>query len=216
VTPELKAAISRLGAGEYKDGSSTKPGWLYQPMGDFFHDLRDVPVHSAKAVRHTFEIIKAHPTAEPGALLDFGCSTGYYLKLPGYHEHARYGWDADENAVAVAKVLGLVVNLWTPAILRNHFYPKPVTALFLNCHMWAHKAGVADEMMAGIAQVADRVFFQTAGLHSAGRYRVLDFTNMEDERLYLSRWFGSIEHLDANPHHGGIRHLWLLQNPKRS
>jgi len=232
MTPELRQAIAELGKGEYRDGSSTKAGWLYQPMGDFFPELKDVPVHCAEAVRHTFQIIeKCGP--HKGTLIDIGCSTGYYLAGLGRRYGVAFGIEKDLRAVRVAHMLGMnvmaapdgsnVVGTEAAGMAAGGkgFEPievdlvSPVTVLALNVHMWWSKQGIAEKQMKQLSGFADRVFFQTAGMSSAGRYRVNSFRNMNDERIYLSEWFDSIELLDTTTLHGGVRHLWLLRKGHR-
>jgi len=201
--------IGKVGQGPYLDGSSTKPGWLYQPMGDFFPALALIPSHKTQATRHTFKVINDLGGHE-GTLLDIGCSTGYYLAGLRDRYLSAFGCDADPAAVAVAKELGLNVVLGFEH-LKFARYMRPVTALALNIHMWWHKQHVADQMMDEIAERADRLFFQTAGSKSGGIYRVPEFKTAADEDYYLSRWFDRRELVDTTALHGGVRHLWLCQ-----
>ncbi len=212
MTP-LMQAVSRLGAGAYKDGSSTKPGWLYQPMGDWFPELQGVPVHSAAAVRHTFEVIK-NAGGHKGTLLDYGCSTGYYLaglKPLGYAK--VLGFEKDSAAADVAKLLGFHAE--DMACLTARFFSgefgdfRPITSIALNVHMWWEKQRIAEDMMRVIEEVSERLFFQTAGYHSRGRYVVPEFKTLDDEHEYLSRWWPNVQHLDTTTLHGGVRHLWM-------
>lgn len=217
---DLQEAVSRLGCGPYLDGSISKPGWLYQPMGDLVSELRGTRCHTAAATRRTANLIAAEG-GHAGTLIDLGCSTGFYLmRLDGYAH--RIGIERDARAAEVARLLNLNVRITDRPDRALHdlrferlAQPGPVTALALNVHMWWERQGISRECMDAIAGIADRLFFQTAGQDSEGRCTVDYLCGEPDERDYLSQWFGDLKLVDANPHHGGIRRLWRLQAPRR-
>lgn len=206
--------IDNIGAGEYRDGSSTKKGWTYQPMGDFFPELARVRVHCAAAVRRTFAAVR-DAGGHGGALIDLGCSTGYYLAGLRDLYDLVLGWEADETAVAAGRSLGLDCRHAShPNSIELQSAVSPLTVLTLNVQMWWHKQGVDVDMMTMVAAHADRLFFQTATLDSGGRYK-FPITGIDAEAEYLSRWWETLELIDETTHHGGIRRLWKCQQPRR-
>jgi hypothetical protein len=210
MTSVLAEAIAQLGSGPYRDGSSTRAGWLYQPMGDFVPELQNVPCHWPDAVRHTFGVIRDAGGHE-GTLIDVGCSTGYYLAgLSGYS--LAQGYERDPAALAIARACGLNVCSEELFGLTPAEFPRPVTVLALNVHMWWVKQGVASDMMNRIANVADRCFFQTAGADSRGMFTVDFLRSAADEDRYLSWWFAHRELIDTTALHGGARRLWRLKH----
>lgn len=208
----VRAAIAKLGTGEYQDGSSTIPGTTYQPIGDWFPELADIPCHKPEAVRDDFWAVvrdyAQHDKWWSTSVIDMGAANGYYalgLKRLGVVNAVCV--ERDPASRDVLKALGLTA---TPEPLRGHFLHD--VALVMNLHMWWTKQGIADERMRWVAENASTTYFQTAGRHSHGMYTLDELGGAVDEETYLSRYFESVTFVRTTQKHGGVRHLWRCES----
>lgn len=210
--PAIRAAIAKLGTGEYQDGSSATPGWTYQPIGDWIPDLADIPCHKPDAVRDDFwavvrDYAQLHGWSMAG-VVDLGAANGYYaLGLKRLGVVNAFCVERDPASRAALKALGLTA---TTEPFRGHF--RYNVALVMNLHMWWAKQGVADERMKWCAANATTTYFQTAGKHSGGMCIIPELDSVEAERRYLERYFARVHHVRDTTLHGGIRRLWRCES----
>jgi hypothetical protein len=213
--PAIRAAIAKLGTGEYQDGSSAAPGTTYQPIGDWFPELSDIPCHKPEAVRDDFwAVVKDYMAAHnwgwrEAIAIDMGAANGYYIEgLQRIGVDFLHAVERDPASLSVLHALypHADVTIWDvpPVGTLTRFS----VALVMNLHMWWTKQGIADERMNWCAKYADTTYFQTAGKHSGGMCVVPALDSVGAECTYLQQFFESVTLVRTTTLHGGERHLW--------
>lgn len=197
----IRDHLRLLGAAP-RDGSSTRPGYTYQPLLDPAY--ADVPCHKPDAVRDDFQaVLQAHDWTD-ARILDCGAHVGFYSQLPGWY----HGLEADPHAAAIANAMGIPVThtAITPATLAQALAEHtPNVVLLLNLPMWLHKQGVLDDCL----QILDcTVFFQTAGAQSGGMFQDERLVDKDTEWAYLRQYFSTVLFIRSTTKHRGVRHLW--------
>lgn len=97
----LRDAISKLGQGGYRPGSSACRGWLYNPLP--FPGCEGLHCHRANS-HERWNIIAAHTDFRGRSVLDLGCATGYFsFKAIQAGAAKVLGIDRDPAAIGVCR-----------------------------------------------------------------------------------------------------------------
>lgn len=194
----MSSLIKQMGLAKLP-GSSTREGWLYQPMGDLVDWLKDVPIHKPDAVRDDYQAVVSTGVINANSrVCDLGCATGYYpIRIAREYGCPTWGIEADPTARAIAEQLGVEIVDDIPDDAN--------TLLMMNIHMW----------LPNQAEVMNRArhlttLFQTAGQGSGGM-RKDPFLNRAAEEKYLRQYWRQVDFIRTTNLHGGRRFLWLLR-----
>ncbi|WPL11571.1 Mg-protoporphyrin IX methyl transferase [Thiorhodovibrio litoralis] len=219
----IQGLISKIGRNGYRDGSSTREGWVYHPIAfEGYH----ANVHKSAAHDELKEVLEYCNISDLSGLrvLDVGSSVGFFSFNLAKRGCKVVGVEADPNAWAVAEALKIAHRAENVFFLNENFDEHVLEklsgenfdlALMLNVHMWIYKQLGRERTVNVLRQLASKVeamIFQTAHLESGGMYRVSELQNSRDISQYLkSCGFKNVKHLRDTTAHGGRRSLFLCR-----
>ena len=208
-------AVSQVGRGPYRDGSSLTPGTTYQPLPLWVGP--GPPCHKPY-ITAEYAAVRAHMGSPQGLVIhDIGANVGYYaIRLAA--EGARVvAYEADPANRAVLSGLAEMHDpkgerVTVRAEVGLGAITKPVdVVLMLNVHMWLVKQGgreFADALLREIAETGAGLYFQTAKQAAGKEYPWLDGADKQAD--YLSECgFQRVEKLRTTGAHGGVRHMFF-------
>lgn len=219
---EIKEKISKLGTGEYKDGSSVEAGYTYHPIP--FEEFKDIPYHKDACVDE-WKLLNAIEDFKEKNVLEIGCANGYFS-----FNMARMGanvtaFEADSDVCSINNLIKnekCSAGPWGELSFRDDSIVSTIgkegltdfdVCLMLNVHMWLvkqHGLETVTGLLKLIAKHCKVLYFQTAHAESSGLYRVETLQNHEDIVAHLKdAGFEFIELISTSQAHGdGIRYMY--------
>lgn len=204
----IKSLIDQIGSEGYKDGSSTKRGWLYHPIpfAEFYS-----PIHKTSTTEE-FDCIKNdYGNFKGKKVLDIGCANGYFsfnLSLEGADVLA---YEADNLVCKVNEEIRKYKQIGNLKFVPKHFDLEEAKSfedkefdviIMLNIHMWIHKqigASATKELMCLLSKKCHTIYFQTAHKGGGGGYQVPEFTKPKHIKRYLcDSGFTNVEMINQN------------------
>lgn len=204
----IKSLIEQIGSEGYKDGSSTKKGWVYHPIP--FEEFNP-PTHKDSTIKE-FDNIKADYGSFSGKrVLDIGCANGYFVFNYALEGAEVVGYESDELVSRVNEEIRQYKQLDNVKFVTKHFDLEEAkqfkdkefdVVIMLNIHMWIHKqigAEKTKELMKVLAQKCHVMYFQTAHKGGGGGYQVPEFTKPKHIKRYLcDSGFTNVEMINQN------------------
>lgn len=203
----IQCLINMIGSEGYKDGSSTKVGWTYQPI--LFEEFMS-RVHKP-SVKNEFSCIESDLGGFRGkSVLDIGCANGYFaFSAAGSGARRVVGYEADTLVHNVNEEIRKYKGIKNVEFYNQMFDMRCASSIdhfdviiMLNVHMWIHKQNGSKntfELMATLRNKCDVMYFQTAHSGSGGGYKVPELKNKNDIGKYLSNaGFSAVECINLN------------------
>lgn len=201
----MKSLINKIGAGEYKDGSSLCPGTTYHPIP--FDEFKDVPVHKTACYKE-LEIVKKY-LPKGDTLLDIGCAEGFYTFNLRDRFKKVVGIERDENVLALLKALKKKYKIKNVYFYKDLIDEEFDITLMLNVHMWIRKQLGEDQTKEFMRNLKTKhLFFQTSHAESGGMYKVNELKNKEDIEAYLLDCGFRSKLIHTSQDHGGVRYMY--------
>jgi len=196
MTDDVRRLIGRCGAGKYKDGSSSKTGFVYQPIP--FDGYEDIQVHREQECRRDAKVVFGDFGPMGGlSVLDIGSNIGFHSFLAARIGAKVVGYEADGANVDVANALMSKHGVRKVRFIKTRIDEDTINAMprgafdvgiCLNLHMWLVKQmgpeGVLRLMMA-LRKKVGILYFQTAHRGGPGRFTCSFLNNPNDIRAYL-------------------------------
>jgi len=209
--PEL---IKRVGAGQYKDGSSLTQGTMYHPIP--FPEYQTVPVHKSQC-REELRAIENCYDFRGKTVLEVGSAGGYFTFNIAKKAYYVIAFEADKsvcdvtNAIRAEKEYHNISFINKPFKLMDASRLRVDVVLMLNVHMWIHKQEGWDKtkwIMEAIANNRSTIFFQTAHAESRGMHLVKELKDLEAIMGYLRECgFKEPRHIETILHDGHPRYM---------
>lgn len=191
---KIKMMINNIGSEGYRDGSSTKRGWLYHPL-----PFPEFNIHAHKnSSNDEYDYIKKdYGLFLNKNILDIGCANGFFsfkLALQGANVT---GYEGDKFVCDVNEAVKNYKNIKNVHFINEYF--NLATAKKLNClefdiiimlniHMWIRKQIGKEEtfnLMKELSGKTKVIYFQTAHVGSGGMYQVPEMKSLQDIEQYL-------------------------------
>jgi SAM-dependent methyltransferase len=213
---EIKGLIQQIGTKGYRDGSSTKPGFVYHSIP--FDGFEDIRIHKNGHCAKEYDLIKKvleNKNIQPDSVLDIGSNIGFFTF------NFNRDFDAEVSAVEKdsfnAEVLSAfnqhyqltdkitVHNSDVHQFLQSNEKTFDV-GLMLNVHMWVHKqhgSAATKKIMSELCGKVKHFFFQTAHAESAGMYIIKELRTVAQVQEYLKEvGFTDVEQVFKTTWHG--------------
>lgn len=192
---KIKEMIKNIGSGKYKDGSSTKKGFLYHSIP--FEDFLDIPVHKKSSNDELDVILKDCVDFNNKKVLDIGCANGLFsFNLASLGANV-VAYEADKNVFDVNVEIAKFKNIKNVIFYNESFDLNTANnidcdfdiIIMLNIHMWIYKQIGKEktfDLMKSLSSKTKIMYFQTAHAQSGGGFKINEFKTENDIANYLA------------------------------
>ncbi len=192
---KIKNMIKLIGSEGYKDGSSTKIGWVYHPIP--FSEFNP-PIHKTSSIDEYNIIDKDYNGFTGKRILDVGCANGYFsFNMAMAGADSVIGYESDKFVYDVNEEIRKYKNINNVKFICEHFDNDTVSSLenfdivvMLNIHMWIRKQigeNKTLKMMQDLRKKTIVMYFQTAHVGGRGGYMVPELKSRQDIEIYLKK-----------------------------
>lgn len=187
---EICKMIEKIGTEGYRDGSSTKGGWIYHPVP--FKEF-SAPTHKVSTVGEFDHILRDYGNFCGKRVLDIGCANGYFAFNMAAQGACVTAYEGDSLVYDVCEAIREYKSVSNIRFINKYFDETDVTddfdvVIMMNVHMWIRKQIGADrtyELMKNICGKTKTMYFQTAHSGSGGGYMVPELNSKNDILVYL-------------------------------
>lgn len=192
---KIKEKINLIASEGYKDGSSTKKGYLYSSIP--FEEFSNTPKHKNTS-NYEYKFIKDDfGDFKDKRVLDIGCANGYFSFNIAKEGAFVVGYEGDSFVHDVNIAVQEYKNIKSVSFINKYFELNDALGfkdnefdviIMLNIHMWINKQIGFDKtkkLMSILSKKCKKMYFQTVHAEAEGKIKVDQLKSAIDVETYL-------------------------------